>query len=110
MRFHIHYSSRSRDCDGPLDRYVDYQPDREDIDWADNLDVVMNFVMPLVFQVPDVGPVHIEIMVDDDGRYVVEGGQPTSEGFHAEAYVVCGLDDLEPGESQRDYFAEAAGY
>ncbi len=110
--FHIHYTNNSRDCDGPHQFFADYVPDRDDIDFTDNMDVAMNFVMPLLFSVPDdaLAVVTVEIGYDERGNYVLTSGRRTDEGFTHNTYVVCDCDDFEPGSSQRDVYAERAGY
>lgn len=110
--YHLHYTNNSRDCDGPHQFFADYVPDREDIDFSDPMDVAMNFVMPMLFSVPEHGddPVSIGIDFDERGNYVLTSGKRTEEGFTHDTYVVCNCEDFEPGSSQRDVFAEQMGY
>ena len=117
MTYHIHHHHRARDCDGPFESWNDYVPDpdcaaMQNVDPTDDMDIAMFYLMPLLFSSPDphCGPVTITIDQDDHGRYQMESGRQTDEGFSADSYVVCDCSDFEPARSQRDYYAEAMGY
>lgn len=110
--YHLHYTSHSRDCDGPHEYYSDYRPDRDDIDWTDELDIAMDFVMPMMFTYPEDGNVQMEIGRDSQDRLFFVSSKSTDEGYKSEVYVVCDEDDWdgEEAHSQRDVFAERMGY
>ena len=133
---HIHHSHFGRDCDGPLSRYSVTSPGG----WGRTADQVMRrlvasyhhecadhngevrrgsycdqyehqrtvTITPLLAPVPEEDDPWPTTTVEG---WIVTTSAPHEEGGSSEEYIICKDPTCRIGErSQRDYFAEAAGY
>jgi hypothetical protein len=110
---HAHMDSRSRDCDGPLDRnWVATMPDAED--GASDDDREFAFRRQVLASVVNIQPLHtgtLTVTSFEDGTSRLSWHEETDEGFHAVEATFCTDETCDLGASgQRDYYAEAMGY
>lgn len=110
-RWHLHYSGQSRDCDGQMSYGSDINANlKTNYRMETDLDLIER-ALGLIWRLPDVGPVQIQIERGTDGRISVAGGGPTDEGYWSESYLICQLDDYDAEFSgHRDHSAERMGY
>jgi hypothetical protein len=129
--YHVHYDSRSKDCDGAYEHSHVWFPNPEDYPSefeGDDVDeyLVEAFVLRGMIPLYDTGyPVatHLTyegVKFDDDtgeedlsvGRTIIDVSYETDEGFHSEQAILCHNPDCDPNEkaTQRDHTAEAMGY
>jgi hypothetical protein len=98
---HFHVSTSSSDCDGPL--YRDYV----ELPLATETSVEFFARVMLVNCARNTAQVTLE----EDGEWVIRHHAPTEDGYHAEEWRSCVTQECRGQKStQRDVFAEAAGY
>ena len=114
--YHVHITTRSRDCDGLYEsgwifrRFKEGTTDTQRT-W-DTSYPLFNLLVQEVAMIPDVDKVTIEIRESDKGGYVFWAGQDTEEGFRTEIAEMCQDPDCDllEGETFRDHTAESMGY
>lgn len=116
---HAHVARQSVDCDGPLDRYHVTRPtilDIYDRDDDDNGNGVQDAYSFWVAQVAATLSAHADsgtltVQASNDGERTVTWTETTDEGGRFEERELCfRATCAREQSSQRDYYAEAAGY
>jgi hypothetical protein len=102
---HAHYGLEARDCDGRHSFGIDIaiNPNESEFDFENRMFAMMR-------DIPDVGPIVVNITEDDKGRIMYSSTRQTEEGYSNSGLTICDQDDYELGATHRDHTAERAGY